>query len=169
MRYIGNGSQLGWPRWRVIRVVVAVLIIGTASGCSIGPVDTSPREATSDRPATRAPASSTTPANPTTRRTVPRLIDTLTWVQRDGERALRVVPTTALRQDPTSSAARDAWRQVVTRVPAADTPGMFDQFRCHVQFASGKAAWYLEPARPAVGYAQTVLAGCNPGDVIDVG
>ena len=32
-----------------------------------------------------------------------------------------------------------------------------------------KGAWYLEPARPDVGYAATVAAACNPGSVKDLG
>lgn len=99
----------------------------------------------------------------------PSLIRSLTWVQREGVRALVVVPSVALRGDASARNAETAWREVVARVPAANRPGMFDQFRCHVAFAPRKAAWYLEPARPDVGYVDTVLAGCNPGAVKDVG
>ncbi len=98
-----------------------------------------------------------------------RLIDDVEWVGRGGERALKVTPATALRAELNRDVVADAWRRVVRAVPAADTPGMRDQFVCHAYFAPGKEAWYLEPARPDVGYWRTVLAGCNPGDVIDVG
>ncbi len=53
--------------------------------------------------------------------------------------------------------------------PDADRPGMFDQFRCHVEYAPRKAAWYLDPARPDLGYLVTVLAKCNPGPDPDGG
>jgi len=91
-----------------------------------------------------------------------------TWVSRSGVRSLRVVPTAAGR-----TAAVDAaqlWAQVLALRPDADTPGMQDQLSCHVRFAPAKTAWFLEPARPAVGYAATVAAGCNPGkDIPDGG
>lgn len=48
-------------------------------------------------------------------------------------------------------------------IPAADTPGMWEQFRCHAQFAAGKRLWHLEPWRPALPYPATVAAWCNPG------
>ena len=40
---------------------------------------------------------------------------------------------------------------------------------CHAAFAPSKEGWFLEPRRPDVGYWETVAAGCNPGDVADVG
>ena len=100
---------------------------------------------------------------------LPPLVADARWASRDGEPALRVSPTRYLRERPSREVAREAWRRLVKAVPEADTPGMEDQFVCHAQFAGFKSRWYLEPRRPAVGYAQTVLAGCNPGDVIDVG
>jgi hypothetical protein len=51
--------------------------------------------------------------------------------------------------------------------PAADTAGMEDQLICHVQFASAKPVFHLEPWRPAVGYLRTLVAGCNPGPLPD--
>ncbi len=97
------------------------------------------------------------------------MIQSLDWVQRDDVRALRVVPTEALREGGLSVDAEGAWREVLARVPQADRPGMFNQFRCHATFAAHKRAWYLEPSRPNVGYLDTVLAGCNPGAIADVG
>ncbi len=91
------------------------------------------------------------------------------WVVREGERALVVTPTRYLREHGEVEVAREAWRRVVAALPDADSPGMSDQFVCHAQFAATKSAWYLEPRRPAVGYSRTVLAGCNPGEVRDVG
>lgn len=100
---------------------------------------------------------------------LPRLVDDATWVTREGERALVVLPSRLLRESHREQVHDEAWRRVVAAVPEADTPGMRDQFVCHAAFASTKGAWYLEPARPAVGYWRTVGAGCNPGDVADVG
>jgi hypothetical protein len=40
---------------------------------------------------------------------------------------------------------------------------MWEQFRCHAQFAAGKRLWHLEPWRPALPYPATVAAWCNPG------
>ena len=97
------------------------------------------------------------------------LVEDASWVEREGTRALRVTPSQALRDSTDAAAYDEAWRRVVTAVPEAETPGMKDQFVCHATFASSKEAWYLEPARPAVGYWKTVGAGCNPGDVTDVG
>ena len=77
--------------------------------------------------------------------------------------------TAYLREHTRTEVADEAWRRVVAAVPAADSPGMRHQFVCHVQFAASKDAWYLEPARPDVGYARTVAAGCNPGSPRDVG
>ena len=99
----------------------------------------------------------------------PALVRDASWTSRDGERALVLTPTTYLREHNQVRVAEEAWRRVVAAVPEADTPGMRDQFVCHAQFAATKDAWYLEPARPAVGYARTVAAGCNPGSPRDVG
>lgn len=91
------------------------------------------------------------------------------WSAREGERALIVTPERYLRDHPSVEVAEEAWRRVIAAVPEADSPGMRDQFVCHVQFASNKDRWYLEPGRPAVGYGRTVWAGCNPGWQRDVG
>ena len=44
---------------------------------------------------------------------------------------------------------------------------MHDQLVCHVEFASTKGAWYLEPARPDVGYAATVAAAKRAQKLLD--
>ncbi|WP_218033635.1 DUF2599 domain-containing protein [Paenibacillus lautus] len=44
----------------------------------------------------------------------------------------------------------------------SNTQGMKDQYMCHVQFAESKNPWNLEPARPDVGFWNTVTAACNP-------
>ncbi|MBK7722633.1 MAG: DUF2599 domain-containing protein [Austwickia sp.] len=83
------------------------------------------------------------------------------WVTRGGQRTLAVVPTAAHRRHPTMSWAQAGWRDVVRREPAADTPGMREQYVCHALFAPTKARWYLEPWRPAGTLAQVVAQRCN--------
>ena len=112
-------------------------------------------------------ASATATATPTTMAPVAPLVASASWVTRSGVRAAKVVPTEAGRA--TTVDADAVWAQLVARMPAVDSPGMRDQLVCHVHFARGKTAWFLEPARPAVGYAATVAAGCNPGAVRDAG
>lgn len=95
------------------------------------------------------------------------LIDHLTWTDTiDGSRLL-VFPTEAGRKTTAGDAGDRAWQEVLTRDPAAGTPGMADQFRCHWVWARlirpDKPSWNLEPWRPAVGYQATVDAQCNPG------
>ncbi len=96
-----------------------------------------------------------------------QLVLQTTWLKRSGTRSLRVTPTWVARG--WFSGGDQIWAEVVEREPDADTPGMRDQLVCHVRFAPAKQAWFLEPDRPAVGYAATVLAACNPGDVADGG
>lgn len=95
------------------------------------------------------------------------LIDHLEWTENaDGARLL-VHPTRAGRDTTFPGADLRAWREVVRADPAADTPGMWDQFRCHWDWARliapEKPSWNLEPWRPPVGYDATVDAACNPG------
>jgi len=97
----------------------------------------------------------------------PPLVASARWLTRAGVEAVEVVPTDAGRAPTVDADA--VWAQLVAKLPGVDTPGMRDQLVCHVHFAPGKTAWFLEPARPAVGYAATVAAGCNPGAVRDAG
>lgn len=94
---------------------------------------------------------------------------TARWVSRDGVRSLRVEPAGPARGWTTPVAVAALWAEVLHGVDGVGVPGMRDQFACHAQFAPTKAAWYLEPDRPAVGWPATVAAGCNPGDVRDGG
>ncbi len=94
-----------------------------------------------------------------------QLVLETTWFKHRGTRSLRVTPTWVARG--WFSGGDQVWAEVVKREPDADTPGMRDQLVCHVRFTPAKQAWFLEPDRPAVGYAATVLAACNPGDVAD--
>mgnify|MGYP003374514971 CR=1 FL=1 len=110
-----------------------------------------------------APGAATT----LTVRIADRLIASAVWRDRAGVRSLQVTPTWVARGWAGGGDA--VWAALRATRPDADTPGMRDQLVCHVQFAPGKPSWFLEPARPAVGYAATVAAACNPGDLPDGG
>lgn len=152
---------MGSARAAAAALAACVLASCAASGATTGR-DAATTGSDSRASSGRAPG----PGAPTVRE---RLVDNARWVERDGERALQVTPSTRLRESTDVDEFEEAWRRVVRAIPRADTPGMRDQFVCHAAFASDKEAWYLEPKRPAVGYWRTVRAGCNPGDVRDVG
>ncbi len=134
----------------------------------------------SGTPRAPAPAHITTPAapassSPTTPGGAPAtdpypnapLIDHTQWTDDPDGRRLHVYPTAAGRADWFPAALGRAWAEVRQDAPDADTPGMYDQFECHWQWARlvspDKPSWNLEPWRPAVGYDATVQALCNPG------
>ncbi|MFE3187458.1 DUF2599 domain-containing protein [Nocardia sp. NPDC059240] len=95
------------------------------------------------------------------------LIDHTEWTDDIDGRRLHIYPTAAGRTDKFPAALGRAWQEVLTAAPDADTPGMYDQFRCHWEWARvvapDKPSWNIEPWRPAVGYDATVAAMCNPG------
>jgi Protein of unknown function (DUF2599)/RIP homotypic interaction motif len=98
----------------------------------------------------------------------PPYIDHTQWVQVGGLSSLRVYPTPAGRHASTDFVKPDeAWSEVLSMSPDADTPGMRQQFVCHWDFAEaadpGKPSWNLEPWRPVVDDATMVQSGCNPG------
>lgn len=101
----------------------------------------------------------------------PPFVDHTEWVHWGRLSSLRVYPTpsgrAASRQAGAPTAVDEAWTEVLTRSPDADTPGMRAQFVCHWQFAElaqpGKTSWNLEPWRPVVDEAEMVASGCNPG------
>jgi hypothetical protein len=104
----------------------------------------------------------------------PPFVDHTEWTHWGRLTSLRVYPTpsarAAARQPGTSAsvaASDEAWAEVLTLSPDADTPGMRAQFSCHWQFAEiaqpGKTSWNLEPWRPVVDNAEMVGSGCNPG------
>ncbi|MBF6347790.1 DUF2599 domain-containing protein [Nocardia flavorosea] len=155
----------------------ALLCTALLAGC--GPPD--PREpaaataAGSTTVVPEIPRPTATPATDVARSSTPvvdpyagmPLIDRLAWTSTvDGPR-LVVHPTRAGRDTTFPGAADRAWREINTLDPAADTPGMWDQFRCHWEWARliapDKPTWNLEPWRPPVGYDATVGAACNPG------
>lgn len=95
------------------------------------------------------------------------LIDHIEWTHNaDGSR-LTVHPTEAGRATTFPGADQRAWAEIRAADATADTPGMWEQFRCHWDWARlvapDKPTWNLEPWRPPVGYDATVEAACNPG------
>jgi hypothetical protein len=115
-------------------------------------------------PVVFAPAATANPAP------APPYVDHIEWAKWGDLSSLRVYPTAAGRQASTvaATAAVDAaWAEVLTLSPDADMPGMWDQFRCHWEFAergqAGKISWNLEPWRPEVDQTTLLATGCNPG------
>lgn len=113
-----------------------------------------------------APTASADPTTP------PPYIDRVTWSTYGGLATLSVYPTAAGRQvagemSKTPAQTDEAWGEVLTLAPDADSPGMRAQFLCHWRFAEfaqpGKSSWDLEPWRPVVDDNTMLLAGCNPG------
>ncbi|WP_328394941.1 DUF2599 domain-containing protein [Nocardia sp. NBC_00416] len=123
-------------------------------------------------PVTTSPATgSRTVTHPATSTVDPfagqSLIDHVEWTgNADGPR-LMVHPTRAGRDTTFPGSDLRAWQEIRAADPSADTPGMWDQFRCHWEWARliapDKPTWNLEPWRPSVGYDATVDAACNPG------
>lgn len=100
-----------------------------------------------------------------------QLIERVQWARIDGQPSLRVYPTAAGRAAAVRiggpSAVEEAWSQVLAQAADAVTPGMFEQFRCHWDYAElarpGKPSWNLEPWRPVVAEVDMLDAECNPG------
>lgn len=88
-------------------------------------------------------------------------VEAATWGEAEGGRSLAVVPTAWARAGGLAGAEL-AWWHIGWFAPDEATPAMHDQLVCHAVGAPGKASWNLEPWRPDVGPALTVLAECNP-------
>jgi Protein of unknown function (DUF2599) len=101
----------------------------------------------------------------------PPYVDHVEWATSGDNSSLRVYPTEAARlasrQPRTDAQADEAWAEVLTLSPDADSPTMKAQFLCHWHFAElfdpGKVSWNLEPWRNEVSDQEMVAAGCNPG------
>jgi hypothetical protein len=101
----------------------------------------------------------------------PPYVDHVQWAKWADLSSLRVYPTDAARrasvQPGTDAQADEAWSEVLTLSPDADTPGMKAQFLCHWHYAElvepGKVSWNLEPWRNVVSDQEMVASGCNPG------
>ena len=100
----------------------------------------------------------------------PPYVDHVQWAKWGDVSSLRVYPTDAARkaslQPGTDAQANEAWTEVLTLSPDADSPGMKAQFLCHWHYAEfvepGKSSWNLEPWRNEVSDDAMVAAGCNP-------
>jgi hypothetical protein len=101
----------------------------------------------------------------------PPYVDHVQWAKWGDLSSLRVYPTDAARkaslQPGTDAQANEAWTEVLSLSPDADSPGMQAQFLCHWHYAEfvepGKSSWNLEPWRNEVSDDAMVAAGCNPG------
>lgn len=91
------------------------------------------------------------------------LIDEVAWVEIDQRASLEVVPSDLLRDCALAAVDDLAWAEVLELQPDADTPGMVEQFTCHVLFAPRKQEWHLEPWRPVVDGREMIATRCNPG------
>ena len=100
----------------------------------------------------------------------PPYVDHVQWAKWADLSTLRVYPTESGRQASlvaTTSAFDEAWAEVLTLSPEANSPGMKHQFQCHWEFAElaqpGKVSWNLEPWRNEVSDQVMADAHCNPG------
>jgi Protein of unknown function (DUF2599) len=101
----------------------------------------------------------------------PPYVDHVQWAKWGDLSSLRVYPTDAARraslQPGTDAQANEAWTEVLSLSPDADSPGMKAQFLCHWHYAEfvepSKGSWNLEPWRNEVSDDAMVAAGCNPG------
>ncbi|WP_238845141.1 DUF2599 domain-containing protein [Nocardia terpenica] len=170
-------TRIGAPA--LLAVVLAVAGCGAADESSPVSLGRGPTA----KATTAGPAIAARPAATTTRTSIPSaasiaapmvdpyadspLIDRTEWTDDPDGHRLRVYPSAAGRADTFAPALDRAWGEVLASAPDADTPGMYDQFKCHWQWARvmmpNKPSWNLEPWRPAVGYEATVQAMCNPG------
>ena len=101
---------------------------------------------------------------------MPPYIDHVQWAKWGDMCSLRVCSPKSGRRASlvaTTSGADEAWAEVLTLSPDANTPGMRDQFMCHWELAElgqpGKVSWNLEPWRNVVSDEEMVDARCNPG------
>ena len=140
------------------------------AGCGGEPDDPQPEAAPSTtHSVSSAPASSPVP---TTRESIPPslpqpYIAQVVWAQTEVGPSLQVYPTQAGREVSGDDVEQLAWDEVLVLEPAADTPGMKEQFACHWRFARlvdpDKTSWNLEPERPVVDEQEMIAARCNPG------
>ena len=101
----------------------------------------------------------------------PPYVDHVRWAKWADMSSLRVYPTAAGRQaslqQGTDAQTGEAWAEVLTLSPDADSPGMKAQFLCHWHYEElvepGKVSWNLEPWRNEVSEEEMITAGCNPG------
>lgn len=96
----------------------------------------------------------------------------VSWITRDGKDSLSISPKAILTTNlPSGNVGYahigNAWNKLLSRhkndSKFKNQTGMMNQYLCHAQFAGGyKTPWNIEPWRPSVSYAATVIAACNP-------
>ncbi|WP_122262779.1 DUF2599 domain-containing protein [Ornithinimicrobium cerasi] len=154
------------PRSRpraVLAGLVGLVGVALLAGCAGPPPDPGmpPAPSAGQAPATASPSPPPSPPCPAA---LP--VGAVTWVERSDGVALRVVPSAQLRacggpfrtvEDPPPG-----WSDPLGEAPTADSPGMLEQYRCHLELASGADEWHLEPWRPVVDDGVMLAAACNP-------
>lgn len=88
------------------------------------------------------------------------------WITRDGAISLSLKHTGWASLGVSTGMITWSWNTVKAKFSSSSNwyneTGMHEQYLCHVNFAANKSEWNLEPWRPAVGYAKTIAASCNP-------
>ncbi|MCA0178310.1 MAG: DUF2599 domain-containing protein [Actinobacteria bacterium] len=158
----------------ILAAAAAVVVVG---GCGAGSSPSqkssppTPSSATSEG-ATATGATSTSGAGETSSASSStagygQLITTVSVIEVAGGASYEITPADALRSRVSPEIVDAAWEQVTAQLPEPPTPGLRDQFVCHVYFAARKPVWHIEPWRPDVGYPATIAAACNPGPIAD--
>ena len=149
--------QLTHSRFVIGSLALTAAVLLVTAGCATRPRSSPPPSSKISMSVAASVSSSASAA---------QLIDHVHWGTTGQGAQLQVFPTAAGRTAPGADSTR-AWAEILADAPTADTPGMREQFLCHWTFARvvdpAKPSWNLEPWRPAVGYAATVAASCNPG------
>ncbi|QHN27742.1 DUF2599 domain-containing protein [Gordonia pseudamarae] len=139
---------------------------GTSTSASV-PTTTGPTTTGPSADGSPGPEYSTTPEYPTTQVYRPPYIDHLEWAETEVGPSLRIHPTVSGRNTDAPTAGDEAWSEILTLDPSAESPGMRAQFDCHWTFARlvdpDKTSWNLEPRRPVVTADEMIAARCNPG------
>lgn len=102
------------------------------------------------------------------------LIQSASWILRDGMVSLSIVPTGWNRFNANfGPAITEGWKEALAKTPSqylnrrtynratANTTQMYWQYQCHQVSAFFKGAWNLEPHRYRASYAQYSLNLCN--------
>lgn len=108
-------------------------------------------------------------------------IASTSWINRSWVWSLSITPTACWRAGILGAGGFNvnySWQEVLSLTPVSSLWNkaygtsvywsMYDQYACHANFVLLKPEWNLgliwniEPSRPNVGYATTVLKGCNP-------
>jgi len=92
------------------------------------------------------------------------------WITRSGVVSLSLTHKSYLHSGSTNDRIlklADSWNKVVKKHSDdkkwKNKAGLEDQYACHYNtISAAKNPWNIEPSRPNVGYAKTVLKACNP-------